>query len=198
VRKVDTYEYRICATDELQDAAFGLRYDVYCQEFGWEPVNYLKREIDQYDQYSTQAIILDNEQCIACVRAIEGWPFPMEERIWDQIEPEFKDHIEELHSLTELSRFCVSTKYRNTEITSMLALTMMALGRRLGHGHAIAMMSPVLSRLLKRIGVEFCVIGDEIEYHGIRSPYYIMLGYTESNLVPSLRNAYKHILLALR
>lgn len=54
-----------------------------------------------------------------------------------------------------------------------LYLSSAAICRVLGVQHAFAMMEPELERSVKFVGVACEQIGDPIEYHGIRTPYYI-------------------------
>ena len=44
-------------TKKLRQAAFKIRYSVYCTEMGWEPKNNLEMETDDYDDYSFHCLL---------------------------------------------------------------------------------------------------------------------------------------------
>lgn len=62
-----------------------------------------------------------------------------------------------------------------------------------GIRHAYVMMEPRLARSMKFIGIKFQPLGDPIEYHGLRAPYYINPEIFLSNLSPGFKNLYKTI-----
>ncbi|WP_136679360.1 PEP-CTERM/exosortase system-associated acyltransferase [Neptunomonas sp. XY-337] len=59
--------------------------------------------------------------------------------------------------------------------------------------HAFAMMEPFLPKLLKRSGINFTRAGEDVDYHGIRAPYYITAQEAIDNMKPELRSLYDDI-----
>lgn len=56
-------------------------------------------------------------------------------------------------------------------VSAYLAAT--ALTERSGRTNVFAMMEPFLPRLLNRAGIRFTRVGQDIDYHGLRAPYFI-------------------------
>ena len=59
--------------------------------------------------------------------------------------------------------------------------------------NVFAMMEPFLPRLLKRSGIIFQKVGEDIEYHGVRAPYFIRTQSALDNMRPDLKDMYKAI-----
>jgi len=62
-----------------------------------------------------------------------------------------------------------------------------------GIRHAYVMMEPRLARSMKFVGIKFHQLGEPIDYHGLRAPYYINPEIFLSNLTPGFKNLYKAI-----
>jgi N-acyl amino acid synthase of PEP-CTERM/exosortase system len=62
-----------------------------------------------------------------------------------------------------------------------------------GIEHAYVMMEPRLARSMKFIGIKFIQIGEPIEYHGLRVPYYINPQIFLDNLSPSFTYLYNSV-----
>jgi N-acyl amino acid synthase of PEP-CTERM/exosortase system len=62
-----------------------------------------------------------------------------------------------------------------------------------GIRHVYVMMEPRLARSMKFIGIKFHQLGEPIDYHGLRAPYYINPEMFLSNLSPGFQNLYKAI-----
>ena len=62
-----------------------------------------------------------------------------------------------------------------------------------GIKHIYVMMEPRLARSLKFVGIKFQPLGEPINYHGLRAPYYINPEIFLSNLSPDFKNLYKVI-----
>jgi len=62
-----------------------------------------------------------------------------------------------------------------------------------GIKHAYVMMEPRLARSMKFVGIKFIQLGEPIEYHGRRAPYYINPEIFLTNLSPGFKNLYKAI-----
>ena len=59
--------------------------------------------------------------------------------------------------------------------------------------NAFAMMEPFLPRLLTRSGINFTKVGKDIDYHGLRAPYFLTTGDATRNMVPELKELYNAI-----
>lgn len=59
--------------------------------------------------------------------------------------------------------------------------------------NVFAMMEPFLPRLLKRSGIVFQRAGKDIDYHGLRAPYFITTQSAVDNMRPDLRELYTEI-----
>jgi N-acyl amino acid synthase of PEP-CTERM/exosortase system len=62
-----------------------------------------------------------------------------------------------------------------------------------GIRHVYVMMEPRLARSMKFVGIKFQQLGEPIDYHGLRAPYYINPEMFLSNLSPGFQNLYKII-----
>ncbi|MGV2873739.1 PEP-CTERM/exosortase system-associated acyltransferase [Colwellia sp. E150_009] len=62
-----------------------------------------------------------------------------------------------------------------------------------GLKHVYVMMEPRLARSMKFVGIKFQPLGEPIEYHGLRAPYYINPEIFLSNLSPGFKHLYKTI-----
>ncbi|MDO8863758.1 PEP-CTERM/exosortase system-associated acyltransferase [Haliea sp. E1-2-M8] len=60
-----------------------------------------------------------------------------------------------------------------------------------------AMMEPFLPRLMQRSGIHFTKVGTDIDYHGLRAPYYVELGSVLESMRPDLRLFYKSVYQAI-
>lgn len=76
-------------------------------------------------------------------------------------------------------------------VSGFLAAT--ALTELSGKTNVFAMMEPFLPRLLKRSGIVFEKVGQDIDYHGIRAPYFIKTQSALENMNPSLKEMYDWI-----
>ncbi len=76
-------------------------------------------------------------------------------------------------------------------VAAFLAAT--ALSDLSGKTNAFAMMEPFLPRLLKRSGIVFKRVGKDIDYHGIRAPYFITTQSVLNNMRPELLELYQWI-----
>ena len=69
-------------------------------------------------------------------------------------------------------------------------LSATALTELTGKTNVFAMMEPFLPRLLKRSGIIFQRVGKDIDYHGIRAPYFITTQSALDNMRPELLELY--------
>lgn len=62
-----------------------------------------------------------------------------------------------------------------------------------GVKHIYVMMEPRLARSMKFVGINFVQLGDPIDYHGLRAPYYISPSIFLENLSPGFKCLYEKI-----
>ncbi|SFF94552.1 PEP-CTERM/exosortase system-associated acyltransferase [Neptunomonas qingdaonensis] len=89
----------------------------------------------------------------------------------------FADEERRVFPLIAVSAFLAST-----------SLTMLT-----GRTNVFAMMEPFLPRLLKRSGIVFHRAGCDVDYHGIRAPYFITTQSVLDNMKPELKELYDAI-----
>jgi N-acyl amino acid synthase of PEP-CTERM/exosortase system len=205
---------------------YGIRYRVYCEEFGYESAEAFpdQQEKDEYDSTSLHALIRHKSSGLpaACVRMVstegtpESSPLPFEKNCSETLDNEFIDGLSlDRSTVCEISRLAVDTQFRRRPgegetrygvvegldcslqerrtfsliaVTCFLAST--ALTDLSGRRNVFAMMEPFLPRLLKRSGIEFTRIGEDIDYHGIRAPYFVKTESAIENMRPDLRELY--------
>jgi N-acyl amino acid synthase of PEP-CTERM/exosortase system len=63
----------------------------------------------------------------------------------------------------------------------------------IGVKHVYVMMEPRLARSMKFVGINFVQLGQAIDYHGLRAPYYINASIFMENLSPGFKCLYKTI-----
>lgn len=71
-----------------------------------------------------------------------------------------------------------------------LYMTAATLALESGIKHAFVMMEPRLARSMKFIGIKFIQIGEPIDYHGKRAPYYINAEIFLDNLTHGFKNLF--------
>lgn len=67
-----------------------------------------------------------------------------------------------------------------------------------GIRHAYVMMEPRLARSMKFVGIHFHQLGEVVEYHGLRAPYYINPQIFMKNLSPGFKSLYDSIARDIR
>jgi N-acyl amino acid synthase of PEP-CTERM/exosortase system len=187
-------------TPHLLDAAYALRYQVYCVEHPFENPNEHPdgREIDPFDSHSVHAVLLyrPTETVVGCVRLIlpkEGSgvaALPIASLLTD----EGRERLNQCDPTrtAEISRYAVSKALRRRpgeelypdvgELSSAdmrrlvphisvgLVRGVAALARQRGITKVCAAMAPALGRLLERFGLVFESLGPVVDYHGPRQP----------------------------
>jgi hypothetical protein len=59
-----------------------------------------------------------------------------------------------------------------------------------GRRNVFAMMEPFLPLLLSRVGIRFEKMGDDIDYHGLRAPYFIRTESAVETMAPERRDLF--------
>jgi N-acyl amino acid synthase of PEP-CTERM/exosortase system len=107
-------------TPLLLDAAYALRYQVYCVEHAFEDAAQQvgEREIDRYDAHSVHAVLIAKStgSVVGCVRLILPWrngaaaPLPIRELLSDTDRVRLDAFGP--HRTAEISRYAISKMYR--------------------------------------------------------------------------------------
>ena len=166
--------------------------------------------------------------CVRLIPAISDQTqnlLPFEQLAPDYLNhPVIKDSIDTDRSLMcEISRFAVDGAFRRRSgekatrfglvdgmdiskveqrsyslISIATALASVALSNLLGKPNMFAMMEPFLPRILKKSGIIYTQIGSEVDYHGLRAPFFAYAPDTETTIIPELRELYAAIFAQLK
>ena len=98
-----------------------------------------------------------------------------------------------------IETFDFSPKERRTfpliAVAAYLAAT--ALTIMTDRTNVFAMMEPFLPRLMKRTGIVFEKVGQDIDYHGLRAPYFITTQAALEGMNRDMRSLYDAIFLSI-
>lgn len=223
------FDVRFAASDEERADVFRIRYRVYCEEFGYEPLDAFpdQMEQDEFDGDSLHALIYHRSSGLpaGCVRMVRTTgtggvdPLPFEKNCAGSLDQARIDAMAlERDTLCEISRLAVDGMFRRRSgedetrygviegldcsqqerrtfsmiaVTCFLAAT--ALTALSGRTNVFAMMEPFLPRLLSRSGIDFERVGEDIDYHGMRAPYFIRTQSALDNMRPDLKELYGEV-----
>jgi N-acyl amino acid synthase of PEP-CTERM/exosortase system len=184
-------------TKELQEDAFRLRFEVYCEQLnlpGFEPERFPSGlESDAHDKRSEQCLLLHRPsgdwagvvRLVLADPAQPTEPFPTELFAGPNLDTTRLSGIDR-REIGEISRLIVSknfrrrwgeakTAYGGTDshlplpVTGLLA-GVMGMAAKNDVKHLLAILDPVLNRLLRRLGVELTRIGPPVFASGRRVP----------------------------
>lgn len=99
---------------------YRLRYQVYCQELGWEPENPSGQETDEYDAYSMHCLMrsVHSGEYVGCIRLVlpkdgQFYPLPFEKACGSTLYDGYMDpKARSRFAIAEVSRLAVIGKYR--------------------------------------------------------------------------------------
>lgn len=81
-----------------------------------------------------------------------------------------------------------SAEKRTFNLISVAAfMASCAMGELNKYTTGFAMMEPFLPRLMQRSGINFVKVGADVDYHGLRAPYYVKLDAVLESMHPDLR-----------
>lgn len=114
------FELALAITEEQRNLVYQIRYRVYCEEFGYEPIETFIncRETDEFDEQSMHCLVTHRTsgQPVGCVRVVmaEGNNLmPMELHTGDSIDQDFIGSFQSRrHVLCEISRLAVDGAFR--------------------------------------------------------------------------------------
>ncbi len=179
-------------------------------------------ETDEYDAHSLNCLITHRRSGMPCVFALGSEnerPLPFERHIAESLD---QSYIRNLHlprdTICEVSRLAVDGAFRRRAgeqatrfgevdamdlshpekrtfgliaVAAFLAAT--AVTDLSGRTNVFAVMEPFLPRLLKRSGILFHKVGEDVEYHGLRAPYFGQTRTTIAEMIPELKDFYLSI-----
>lgn len=113
-------------TAALRDEVFRIRYDVYCEELGWEDRERFpgQQEMDEYDRHAFHCLLLHQPSgtYAGCVRLVHvpreepGILLPFEEACAGHLYPEAEAIFRQgRHGVGEISRLAVRSRFRRRE-----------------------------------------------------------------------------------
>ena len=224
------FSVQLARTPAQKADVFRIRYRVYCEQFGYEPIeNFPSREeYDEYDDRSMHCLVVHKRsgRTAGCVRLVPTWddfdadPLPLEKFCLHSLDLETIRSLNlERHTVCEVSRLAVDDAFRRrtgehgshyggkdaavyTEherrtfplvcVSGFFAAT--ALTQLTGRPNTFAMMEPFLPRMLRKSGIVFQPVGDPVDYHGIRAPYFTDTHFAVRNMQADLKAMYMSIL----
>ncbi|MDA9982581.1 PEP-CTERM/exosortase system-associated acyltransferase [Gammaproteobacteria bacterium] len=198
----DYFETKLAQTPDLLEAAYRLRYQVYCLENAFEdPSEHPDGlETDSFDDHSVHSVLVhrETERIVGSVRLIlpvlngAATPLPIQS-VYSRPLPFPQE------TTAEVSRLSVSKEVRRRMTDGIypdekpdfknsgqvpgerrilpfiilgLVSGLVEMSGANGITHWCTIMMPSLSRLLARIGIHFYPFGPMVEYHGMRQPCY--------------------------
>lgn len=170
------FKFYIATDEEEIRQIYKLRYQVYCEEYGYIDKNKFpnKEEKDEYDKYSAYLVIRDkHDEVAATVRIIknsqEGFP----------IQKNFRFNLDtsviNQENLVEISRLIVSKKYRRKHLLIFLlkGLSVYAINKNVTHAYCV--IDERLYPLLRKLSVPVRIIGEKQLYQGVTFPCIIVI-----------------------
>lgn len=220
------FNVNLALTPEQKQDVYRVRYRVYCEEFGYEPLENFpdKQEYDDFDDRSLHCLITHKSTgrpagCVRLVSGAEQGDMPFERFCPGTLDQEFLDNLDlDRTTVCEISRLAVDGAFRRRageertrfggvdaidcthqerrtfsmiSVAAFLGAT--ALTESTGRRNVFAMMEPFLPRLLKRSGIPFERAGEDIDYHGLRAPYFTRTQEALDGMHEDLRELYDTI-----
>lgn len=120
------FEIVPATSDALRDEVFRIRYDVYCDELGWEEQDRYPdgREMDEYDRHAFHCLLLHKPSATyaGCVRLVHlprdepGIVLPFEDACAGRLYPEADAIFQRgRDGVGEISRLAVRSRFRRRE-----------------------------------------------------------------------------------
>ena len=185
------FEVLSADTPELIRQAQEVRYQVYCSEHAFLPIeNPQGIETDEFDSHAVHTLLLSRQTGVplGTVRLIMPLANALErsfvvQRLLDASALKML-HSLPLHSMAEVSRFSISRQFRRvmTDRVEGNSGPLMRLGLFQGlvrmsieHGisHWCALMEPTLLRMFSAMAIRCQPIGPLVEFHGLRQPCFM-------------------------
>ncbi len=180
-RATADFRIEVADTPEQREAAYRLRYQVYCTERGYEPGEG-QLETDRFDDCAGHALLtqLSTGRVVGTVRLVAPAgpcrdPLALDVPMQHVCPPGILRLLPRCGRIGEISRFAISKELRDDTAGAVpmrlgLLRGIVELSARMQLGTWCAIMERSLLRLLRLSGVHFEPLGPAIEYHGLRQP----------------------------
>jgi N-acyl-L-homoserine lactone synthetase len=168
------FDVVVADTPDLRDATFALRHEVYCREFGFEPVRADGLERDSYDDRAHHYLLAHapTAALAGCVRVVPGPDLPYE--------AVFGDVPVDLATVphSEISRLTVARDFRRRpdhRPPAMLHAALVALAAVMESGldDAVCVMEPRLAAQLNTFGFRLSRISGLVRHRGDRALFHL-------------------------
>ena len=226
----DFFTVKIARTAKEKSKVYGVRYRVYCDEFGYESAEKFpeQEEKDEFDDFSLHCLIMHKSSGLpaGCVRLVPAFDsqnkavlLPLEAHCSDSLDHEYIDGLNlDRQTVCEISRLAIDCLFRRRtgeELTrfgeihgldctkqeqrtfSLIAIAAFLAATALtdisGKTNVFAMMEPFLPRMMGRSGINFIKSGVDMDYRGIRAPYFIQTQSALDNMHEDLKELYSWI-----
>jgi N-acyl amino acid synthase of PEP-CTERM/exosortase system len=200
----DEFRVVIADTPSLRDAAFALRHEVYCREFGFEPVRADGLERDAYDARARHYLLAHRQSgaWAACVRIV--FADDCGQRIGLPFEDAGVSLLDDVPvdlaavpraSIGEISRLTIAAEFRrrapagDARPPALLhtALIAAAATAESGLGSAVCMMKPGLEVQLQTYGIRFTRLSGIVQHRGERALFHMVPQTTCLEIRPDLQ-----------
>jgi N-acyl-L-homoserine lactone synthetase len=189
------FEVVVADTADLRDVTFALRHEVYCREFGFEPVRADGLERDPYDDRAHHYLLahVPTGAWAGCVRIVTGPGLPYESV--------FGDVPVDLATVPqgEISRLTVARDFRRRSDhrpSAMLHAALVALAAVLENGlaDAVCVMEPRLAAQLNTFDIRLSKVSGLVRHRGDRALFHLDPVRTCHEIRPDLQG----VLAAIR
>lgn len=201
----DGYTFGIAETPKYKLKSFGLRYEVYAVEFGFEPENPSMIEFDEYDKNSMHVVCVDRDDTVVgtlrLIPDVNGLPI-YNECLVDLSPFQEMCAICDCPSIIEISRFAIKKDHRRSHGAStciVFGLFKTVIGYCLTSGikYCLLLTDEFVYSSLTNFGIVCTVIGDTVDFRGKRTPYLIDIIESLDNISLSGQTELRNILLGL-
>jgi N-acyl-L-homoserine lactone synthetase len=181
MRATADFRVEVADTPEKREAAYRLRYQVYCTERGYESCAG-RLETDQFDERAGHALLtqISTGRVVGTVRLVAPSgairdPGALDVPMQRVCPPGVLRMIPRCGRIAEISRFAISKELRDDPAGSMplrlgLLRGIVELSAAMDVSAWCAIMERGLLRLLRLSGVHFEPLGPAIEHRGLRQP----------------------------
>jgi N-acyl-L-homoserine lactone synthetase len=176
----DRYEVLLADTASSRDINYRLRYQVFCEEKGFEDSQRFKnrKEKDRYDDHAVHFLVRDKKsgRWIAAARLVIG---PADYLPVNRVAEIDLSDLPPGTLIAEFSRLLILEEYRqpngggDTEPEVLLGLIRAAKEycRRIHIDHWVFLCRRSICRILNSLGIAMDQIGPACMYRGVRFPY---------------------------
>lgn len=204
------FEVFLADTQESRRLHYQIRYDVYCEERGFEEAGQFssQEEKDSFDDGSVHFIVRDklSKDWVAAMRLVMPGvsKFPIESRC--KLDREFESCNFD-GSIAEISRLCLKRDFLPlnplqeklfserlrlrdalierrkfvSEILYRLLYSAFVYSRQNGVGYWYFLATPALARMVSKGQIPFTPAGSGCDYNGIRFPYFSDIVHSHSH-----------------